>query len=783
MYKTKKILAACMSVCMLSSTISPVIQAFASTENLNLKGEIREEENFEVASPSNAQSTAINYLQQNSDLDLDEWLEENYSTDKTLNFSMSCKPYFIDYITDEEESIDLSDLKFKISIYDYATDEVYVEDIMDINNNKEFVSEYALKANNIYYIEAKEVYEDVDVGEKYCEFDLSEKGQLLLPITKEAVEGLNNASPRYIVDNEENENPDIILLTKSWYDDWYLANTDDSYTNWSIDEYEFYNYLFEGVNVKFIGKKDYTINGEPCDASKFEFTIENETRSIPNSMDRGSNSHGTIYDIIYSTQDGKIESPAYKLNKMEYAYINVYESTKQPRDTANHQYQYDDSEYRYRIFWIDENEMKSPMSSSGEDYFMDTGLYYVIDKDDYYSDPIKAKQDENGNYIIPDNNFVNKEFVQGTKVRISGKNDYKVNGIVADASEFKYRLTGWPGVDGAIDLECDADGTIYFPEATFLGFDEGISNTITVFQITKQPEDNEMISYSYDPNVYQFKLDFVTKEDASKLGISTEGIDSDYLLIYKDYTDLTWKIANLTLGEFIIDGIDFINRVDTKEASTFTVQFDSNGGSCTRAYTDIKKGTTINAPEDPVKENYEFDAWYKDKDLTIVWNFDEDTVIANTTLYAKWNEVIKPDNSENGNQTIHGGSSGSGGGSSSGSSYTVTDPGWFKNNGIWYYKDYRSNSLKKGWHLDPNDRYWYYLDLSDGHMFIGWNLIDGKWYYFNPEELAPNQTWFIGSNGRWYYNNEKKTKPFGSMYANEKTPDNYIVNEKGELIQ
>lgn len=68
-------------------------------------------------------------------------------------------------------------------------------------------------------------------------------------------------------------------------------------------------------------------------------------------------------------------------------------------------------------------------------------------------------------------------------------------------------------------------------------------------------------------------------------------------------------------------------------------------------------------------------------------------------------------------------------------------------------------------------------------MYIGWNLIDGKWYYFNPEELAPNQTWFKNSSGRWYYNNTKQTKPFGSMYANENTPDGFAVNEKGEFIQ
>lgn len=40
----------------------------------------------------------------------------------------------------------------------------------------------------------------------------------------------------------------------------------------------------------------------------------------------------------------------------------------------------------------------------------------------------------------------------------------------------------------------------------------------------------------------------------------------------------------------------------------------------------------------PTKEGYAFGGWYKDAELTVVWN-SSDVVTADTTLYAKWNEV------------------------------------------------------------------------------------------------------------------------------------------------
>ena len=68
--------------------------------------------------------------------------------------------------------------------------------------------------------------------------------------------------------------------------------------------------------------------------------------------------------------------------------------------------------------------------------------------------------------------------------------------------------------------------------------------------------------------------------------------------------------------------------------ASYTVTFDSNGGSAVKAQT-VKNGAKASKPADPAKSGYAFKGWYSDKALTKVFNFNS-TVKSNLTLYAKW---------------------------------------------------------------------------------------------------------------------------------------------------
>ena len=135
-----------------------------------------------------------------------------------------------------------------------------------------------------------------------------------------------------------------------------------------------------------------------------------------------------------------------------------------------------------------------------------------------------------------------------------------------------------------------------------------------------------------------------------------------------------------------------------------------------------------------------------------------------------------------------GGNSG-GGGSTSGirknpndsSTSTKVKQGWILENDTWYYYSGTSRStLKKGWHHDPQDGRWYYLDLNTGAMLMNWQLINNNWYYFNP--YTPKWTWELRNDGEWYYKNLENSRPLGSMYSNEKTPDGYNVDGNGYYV-
>lgn len=109
--------------------------------------------------------------------------------------------------------------------------------------------------------------------------------------------------------------------------------------------------------------------------------------------------------------------------------------------------------------------------------------------------------------------------------------------------------------------------------------------------------------------------------------------------------------------------------------------------------------------------------------------------------------------------------------------------GWYKDaQGRWYYlhgtSDGMLGTMVTGWHHDTEDGKWYYLNPADGVMVLGWQKIDGKSYYFNP--YAPEQTWDY-VDGKWTFNGTV-SRPYGSMYQNEQTPDGYSVDANGVWI-
>jgi len=70
------------------------------------------------------------------------------------------------------------------------------------------------------------------------------------------------------------------------------------------------------------------------------------------------------------------------------------------------------------------------------------------------------------------------------------------------------------------------------------------------------------------------------------------------------------------------------------QINTYTIVFNSMGGNSIDSQ-QLNHGSKVSSPASPEKEGHTFSGWYKDKECTLAYNFDN-IVIEAFTLYAKW---------------------------------------------------------------------------------------------------------------------------------------------------
>ncbi|HCD44547.1 MAG TPA: hypothetical protein DEQ64_12590, partial [Lachnoclostridium sp.] len=102
--------------------------------------------------------------------------------------------------------------------------------------------------------------------------------------------------------------------------------------------------------------------------------------------------------------------------------------------------------------------------------------------------------------------------------------------------------------------------------------------------------------------------------------------------------------------------------------------------------------------------------------------------------------------------------------------------GWLLIDGKWYWLS-SDGTMQTGWVFDQMDDCWYYLD-SSGAMAEGWNCIDGKWYYLTPNAEG-SSGWTLNQENWEYKKPEVHSRPRGSLYMNDVTPDGRLVDSNG----
>ena len=106
------------------------------------------------------------------------------------------------------------------------------------------------------------------------------------------------------------------------------------------------------------------------------------------------------------------------------------------------------------------------------------------------------------------------------------------------------------------------------------------------------------------------------------------------------YTFDSWQTpqgAAFDFGSPVEADITLKAKWTENKPETFTVSFETNGGSAVEKQT-VEKGKTAANPTAPTRKGYSFSGWYSDKDLKTAYDFTS-AVSADLTLYAKWTEI------------------------------------------------------------------------------------------------------------------------------------------------
>ena len=129
--------------------------------------------------------------------------------------------------------------------------------------------------------------------------------------------------------------------------------------------------------------------------------------------------------------------------------------------------------------------------------------------------------------------------------------------------------------------------------------------------------------------------------------------------LYMNYVSLSggesWQ-SRTTVGsvQFRVLGTKGISRISNRDAlvsggqcswqdvsiaiaGDCIVRFETNGGHAINDMT-VRCGHLIPEPDTPTRRGYSFGGWYRDEGFNEPWDFENDLVESDMTLYARWSE-------------------------------------------------------------------------------------------------------------------------------------------------
>lgn len=161
----------------------------------------------------------------------------------------------------------------------------------------------------------------------------------------------------------------------------------------------------------------------------------------------------------------------------------------------------------------------------------------------------------------------------------------------------------------------------------------GFARKITVVWSSKSSAGRTLDIYGAS-TAYTNATQLYNTVHGSKLGSIVNGTSTEFT-ISGDYAFIGMRSNN---GAMYFDSISIEWEIPeaNPDAEYQSVTFEANNGSEPYVKDNAVKGETISAPATPAKNFHSFVGWYKDEALTEAWDFENDVVNEDITLYAKW---------------------------------------------------------------------------------------------------------------------------------------------------
>ena len=170
-----------------------------------------------------------------------------------------------------------------------------------------------------------------------------------------------------------------------------------------------------------------------------------------------------------------------------------------------------------------------------------------------------------------------------------------------------------------------------------------VHNNAGYLGLEKVPDNYYQINTSYIENgtIYLGEQYVQKGEEVDLSKIVTSVPDSGYMLSKITVTDEGGNPVELRTNKFempdksVMLSATFVRKPSVTSES-YKVKFNLQGPGSEPIEITVDEDGKIVKPEDPAREGYTFGGWFKDEACTQAWDFDNDTVSEDTTLYAKW---------------------------------------------------------------------------------------------------------------------------------------------------